>query len=220
MPLGRPVRIRWWILSFTLAFAMLSYIQRLSAQDLATSIMPALHLGQLEIAWLATAFTAAYAVAQFPGGLFTQWVGARWSLVMVGILGCCATLAFPIATILLSGIALFLVLLLAQSLLGLSQGPLFPASTAIVESWLPSTRWGMASGLQCAFMNIGGAVTPLVVMLLSSSFGWRGALVLVALPVAVLSALWAWYGRDRPREHPPVNLRSSAGGLRKPPDHW
>jgi len=31
----RSVRIRWWIFAFALAFAMLSYIQRLSVQDMA-----------------------------------------------------------------------------------------------------------------------------------------------------------------------------------------
>ena len=64
----RPVRIRWWIFAFTLAFPMLSYIQRLGVQDLAGTVMPALHLTQLQIGWLATAFTTAYALAQVPGG--------------------------------------------------------------------------------------------------------------------------------------------------------
>src|SRR5450631_1066819 len=120
---NRPVRIRWWIFAFTLAFPMLSYIQRLSVQDMAPTIMPALHLSQLQIGWLATAFTTAYALAQVPGGIFSQRVGARWALVVVGILGFVATLAFPLAPMILAGTALFGVLLFAQALLGASQGP-------------------------------------------------------------------------------------------------
>jgi ACS family glucarate transporter-like MFS transporter len=70
MPLfRRPVRIRWWIFAFTLAFPTLSYIQRLSVQDLAGTVMPALHVSQLQIGWLATSFTAAYALAQIPDGI-------------------------------------------------------------------------------------------------------------------------------------------------------
>lgn len=50
MPLfRRRVRIRWWIFAFTLAFPMLSYIPRLGVQDLAGTVMPALHLSQLQI---------------------------------------------------------------------------------------------------------------------------------------------------------------------------
>jgi MFS family permease len=43
--------------------------------------MPALHLSQLQIGWLATAFTTAYALAQLPGGIFSQQFGARRATV-------------------------------------------------------------------------------------------------------------------------------------------
>ena len=224
MPLfRRPVRIRWWIFAFTLAFPTLSYIQRLSVQDLAGTVMPALHLSQLQIAWLATAFTTAYALAQLPGGIFCQQVGVRWTLVVVGILGFIATLAFPLAPVILAGTALFGTLLLAQALLGVSQGPLFSAATAVVESWLPVNRWAMGGGLQAAAMNFGGAVTPLLVAVLSGCFGWKGALLWIALPVALLTVAWGWYARDTPREHPAVTpeelaeLGSGAAQSPRPP---
>jgi sugar phosphate permease len=206
----RPMRIRWWIFSFTVAFPMLSYVQRLSVQDLAGTIMPSLHLNQLEIGWLATAFTTAYALAQLPGGIFCQRVGARWALVAVGTLGVIATLAFPIVPMIFAGTALFVSLLLAQALLGVSQGPLFPAGLAVVESWLPVNRWAMAGGLQAAGMNFGGAVTPLLVALLSGSLGWQAALLWIALPVALLTLAWGWYGRDTPREHARVTSEELA----------
>ncbi len=216
MPLfRRPVRIRWWIFAFTLAFPTLSYIQRLSVQDLAGTVMPALRLSQLQIGWLATAFTTAYAIAQLPGGIFCQQVGARWTLVVVGILGFIATLAFPLSPMILAGTALFGALLLAQALLGVSQGPLFSAATAVVESWLPANRWAMGGGLQAAAMNFGGAVTPLLVALLSMYFGWKGALLWIALPVMLLTIAWGWYARDTPREHPdvtPEELAELGGG--------
>jgi len=224
MPLfRRSVRIRWWIFAFTLAFAMLSYIQRLGVQDLAGTVMPALHLSQLQIGWLATAFTTTYALAQIPGGIFCQRFGARWTLTVVGMLGIVATLAFPLAPLFSTGTTLFGALLLAQALLGVSQGPLFSAATAVIESWLPMNRWAMAGGLQAAGMTLGGAVTPLLVALLSSSFGWQGALLWIALPVALLTIAWAQYGRDTPREHLAVapdelaELGSGAAEIAHPP---
>ncbi len=183
---------------------MLSYIQRLSVQDMAETIMPSLHVSQMQIGWLATAFTAAYALAQLPGGIFSQHFGARRALVAVGVLGFIATLAFPLAPMVMAGTALFIALLLAQALLGVSQGPLFPAALAVIESWLPAKRWAMAGGLQSGGMNLGGAVTPLLVTVLSSYVGWQLALLCIALPVALLTAGWAFYGRDTPREHPAV----------------
>ncbi len=37
-----------------------------------------------------------------------------------------------------------------------------------------------------------------------SVMGWQRALLWASLPAVVLIALWAWYGRNSPREHPSV----------------
>lgn len=205
------------------AFAMLSYIQRTSVQDAAEKIMPALHLSQFQIGLLAAAFTVAYTLAQLPGGIFGQRFGARYTYVLVGIVGLVATLAFPIASMTFGATTLFVVLLAGQALLGISQGPVFPVFAAVVESWFPVNRWAIANGLQTAGMNLGGAVTPLLVEVLSKSFGWQGALLWIALPVGLVTIAWGWYGRNTPREHPDVTpseiaeLGSSATETTPPP---
>jgi len=59
--------------------------------------------------------------------------------------------------------------------------------------------------------------------LLSTSFGWMGALLWIALPVALLTVAWGWYARDTPREHPAVTpeelaeLGSGAAQTTRPP---
>jgi ACS family glucarate transporter-like MFS transporter len=211
MPLRRqPIRVRWWIFAYMFGFALLSYVQRQSVAVAADNIMPALHLSQMQIAWLNASFTAAYALGQLPGGILGQRYGARIVFVGVGIVGLIATLATPLAPVVLAGNALFLALLISQATLGLSQGPVFPAFAALLQEWFPANRWAMANGLQTAGMNLGGAVTPLLIVLLTESFGWQGALLWVGLPVALLTAAWAWYGRDRPREHPKVTAAELA----------
>jgi MFS transporter, ACS family, glucarate transporter len=216
MPLLRhPVRIRWWIFAFMFAFATLSYIQRTSIAVAAENIMPELRLSQMQIAWLNASFTAAYALAQLPGGILGQRFGARLIYVAVGVVGLIATLATPLAPVVLTGTGLFLALLIAQATLGLSQGPVFPAFAAVLQEWFPSRRWAMANGLQTAGMNLGGAITPVLIVLLTRSFGWQGALLWIALPAALLTLGWGWYGRNTPREHPkvtPAELAELDGG--------
>jgi len=211
MPLlRRPVRIRWWIFAFMFAFAMLSYMQRTSIAVAAEKIMPALHLSHFQIALLNMSFTVAYAVAQLPGGLISQRFGGRITYVGVGVVGLTAMLVTPLAPVLLAGLALFAALLIAQATLGASQGPVFPAFAGVLEAWFPLNRWAVGNGLQTAGMNLGGAVTPLLIVVLTASFGWQGALLWLALPAALLTAGWAWYGRDRPREHPKVTAEELA----------
>jgi MFS transporter, ACS family, glucarate transporter len=186
------------------AFAMLSYIQRQGVAVAAVSIMPALHLTQWQIGLLNSAFVTAYALTQLPGGVFGQRFGARLAYVLVGIVGLVATVATPLAPMILSGTALFLMLLTVQAVLGVSQGPVFPTFATVVEQWFPVNRWAVANGLQTAGMLLGGAATPVLVVVLTQRFGWQGALLSIAPMIAFVTLGWAYYGRNSPREHPSV----------------
>lgn len=205
MPLvRRPVRIRWWIFAFMYAFAMLAYVQRTSINIAAERIEPELHLSQLQVGVLMWAFTVTYTLMQVPAGVFGQRFGARLTYVLLGLVGFVATIVTPVAPALLSGGALFLMLVLAQAILGLSQAPVFPVFAGVVESWFPPNKWAIANGLQTSGMNIGAAITPPLIVLLTQSFGWQGALLWIAVPTGALTLLWGWYGRNTPREHPAV----------------
>ena len=206
----QPVRVRWWIFWFTFTLSVLWYMQRTSVAVAAENIMPALNLSQMQIGWLNAAFTTANALAQLPGGIIGQRLGARRTFVLAGLLGLLATIATPLAPVLLAGNLLFFVLLSAQALLGVSQGPVFPMVAALVQRWFPSRRWAMANGLSTAGINVGGAITPLFIVYLTSLVGWQGALLCVAIPTALVIAAWAWYGRNRPSEHPSVSAEELA----------
>ena len=197
----RRVRVRWWIFWFMFAFAMLWYMQRTSVAVAAEQIMPALHLGQMQIAWLNAAFTTAYALAQIPGGVLGQKLGARRTYVLCGALGFAATIATPLAPVFLAGTTLFVALLAAQTLLGMAQAPVFPVLAAVIERWFPTRQWAMTNGLSSAGMNLGGALTPFVLVYLTQTLGWQGALLSIAVPTALVTIGWGWYGRNRPSEH-------------------
>jgi sugar phosphate permease len=196
--------VRWRIFWLLFAFAMVAYLQRTSVPVAAQRIMSDLGVSQVEIGWLDAAFTAAYALAQLPGGVLGLKLGARRTLTLVGLLGIVATLGTPLAPLLGTGTALFAALLGVQVLLGISQGPVFPVLTATLQRWFPSRQWAMANGVTTAGMNLGGAVTPVVIVGLTAAFGWKGALLSTIVPAVLLTAAWAWYARDRPAEHPDV----------------
>jgi MFS transporter, ACS family, glucarate transporter len=215
------MKVRWTIFLFMCAFAMMAYLQRTSLGVAAQNIMPALHLSQLQIGWLNAAFATCYALAQLPGGIVGQQYGARLTLTMVGLFGLIATLATPLAPMVLGGTALFVTLLAVQGLLGLSQGPVFPMVAAVLQTWFPRRQWAATNGMNSLGANIGGAMTAPLVVLLTLHFGWQGALLWIALPAALLTAAWAWYGRDTPQQHPRVTpaeiAELDASDLVKPP---
>src|SRR5258708_27425958 len=54
-------------------------------------------------------------------------------------------------------------------------------------------------------LSRGAALTPPLIANLMSVMGWQRALLWASLPAIALISIWAWYGRNSPREHPAVS---------------
>jgi MFS transporter, ACS family, glucarate transporter len=204
------IPIRWWIFLLLFLFAMLAFIQQKSLSIAADSILPALSLSKLQVGIMMWAFTITYAGFQIPGGVLGQRMGARAMFVVIGFVSLIATLALPLAPMLLSGGALFAVLVLSQALLGAAQAPEFPTVAGVFEAWFPADRWALVNGLNSSGINLGTALTPPLIVALTLAFGWQRALLWIALPTVVLTLVWAWYGRNTPGEHKAVTARELA----------
>jgi ACS family glucarate transporter-like MFS transporter len=197
--------IRWRIFSFLFGFGFIAYVQQKSITVAAERMMPELGLTQLQIGWLEQAFVLGYAIFQMPGGVIGQRIGARRTFVVIGLTAFMATIATPLAPDVFGGARLFMVLLAVQVLLGCSQGAIFPVSAGVFEEWFPPIRWSYVQGLQTMGLGLGAALTPPLIASLMTGLGWQRALLWSSLPALLLIALWAWYGRNTPREHPSVS---------------
>jgi ACS family glucarate transporter-like MFS transporter len=204
------VRVRWRIFSMLVAAGAVVYFQQRAVTIAAERIMPELHLSQMEIGWLQWAFVLSYGLLQMPGGVVGQRIGARRALGGLLLLAVVASLAAPLAPYVLQGTALFAALFLSQLLLGVAHAPFFPVCAGIMESWLPTNRWALAQGLHTFGCQVGAAIAPLTFVLLIAALGWQPALIWASLPPLALIAVWIWYGRNSPREHPSVSTEELA----------
>jgi len=193
--------IRWRIFSFLFGFGFLAYVQQKTITVAADRMMPELGISQFQIGVIEMAFIVGYAAFQLPGGVIGQKLGARRTFVLIGLAAFAATFVTPIVPYVLSGTALFLGLVTAQAVLGLAQGPIFPISAGVFESWFPPKRWTLVQGLQTMGLGLGAALTPPLIQSLTMKLGWQQALMWASLPALVLIAGWSWYGRNTPREH-------------------
>ena len=198
-------RIRWRIFGFLFAFGLIAYVQRTGVTIAAERMMPELHLTQLQIGWIEQAFVIGYALFQLPGGLLGQRFGARAAFTAFGIVAFAAVMATPAAPELLSGAALFIVLLGAQFVLGIAQAGIFPVSNGVFEAWFPARQWALVLGAQNMGLNLGAALTPPLIAVLMSAVGWQQALAWASIPPVLVIALWLWYARNTPREHTAVS---------------
>lgn len=197
-------RIRWRIFGLLFGFGFIAYLQQKSITVAADLMMPELGLTQMQIGWLESAFVLGYTVFQLPGGVIGQRLGARRMFTVISIIAFLATILTPLAPVALAGTALLVALLLLQLLLGLAQGPIFPVSSGVMEAWFHPGQWALVQGLQSMGLQLAAALTPLLVAYLMAAFGWQRALFWPALPALALIAVWVWYGRNTPAEHPAV----------------
>ena len=145
-----------------------------------------------------------------PGGVLGQRLGARATFVVIGLVAFLATLATPLVPLLWGGGALFVVLLGLQLLFGASQSPIFPVTAGVVEAWFKPGQWSLVQGLLSLGLGLGAAIAPPVIAWLMSSFGWQQALAWTTLPALALTAVWGWYARNTPAEHPAVSAAELA----------
>ncbi len=192
------------------AFSTLSNVQRTSIGIAAERIEPQLHFSQMQIGWMMWAFTVMYMIMQAPGGVFGQRYGARVTFFLIGLVGFVAMVGTSLAPLLLAGTALFLAMVFFQGLLGVSQAPVYPTWAGVCEAWFPARQWAMANGVLSSAQGFGTALAPPLIVLLTQSFGWQGALLWISLPAAALTLLWLWYGRNSPPEHKSVTAQELA----------
>jgi len=204
------LRVRWPILALLFGFAFVAYMQRTSFSVAAAQMMPDLGISQMQLGWLMTGYLVTYTALQLPGGVFGQWIGARKALVISGLVALIAAIATPLAPLLFTGAALLGVLMLTRLVLGIAHAPLFPVSTGAIESWFPVGHWGFPNGLQVSGLQLGSAAATPMIAFLMQTYGWKNALIWTSLPALLLIGLWAWYGRDKPSQHPGVSAAELA----------
>lgn len=204
------------------AAAAVVYFQQRAISIAAERIMPELSLSQMQIGWLQWAFVLSYGLLQFPGGVIGQRLGSRRALTIMLLAAIAASAATPLMPALFRGDALFVALFLTQWLLGMAHAPFMPVCAGTMESWLPPGRWALAQGIHTFGCQVGAALAPPLLVILMSALGWQRALFFAALPPLALVGLWAWYGRDTPRDHPSVTAAELAGldaRAAQPPNH-
>lgn len=203
-----PVRRR--IFAFLFGIGFLAYLHQRSLSVAADRIIPELHISQFQISLLMQAFVIGYALFQIPGGVFGQRWGARWTFLGIGCLSSLAVISTALSPQVATGTTLFVLLLGAQFMLGVSHAPIFPVSTGVFESWFQPRRWALVQGLQTAGLSLGAALAPPLITAMMITIGWQRALLWTVLPAVPLYLCWAWYGRNSPREHPGVSQQELA----------
>ena len=194
-----PSRVRYVVLVFLCAAAMIAYVQRSSLGVVEEVIRDELRLTKDESAWvISSGFFFTYALLQVPTGWLGHVWGSRRALAAFSLIGAAATGLFAIA----SG---FPGLVACRGTLGLSQAGLFPCAMGTIKSWFPVSQRAFAAGPLTAFMQVGAAAGTAITGWLAASIGWRATFVVFSVPSLIWAAWFYFWFRDRPQDHGAVN---------------
>lgn len=195
---ARASRVRWQVLGWLCSLSALTYVCRVGIIQVQDRIESDLHLTPTRFAYALAAFSLAYALFEVPTGWLGDKLGPRKILIRIVL--------FWIAFTALTGLAWGLAsLIVFRFLFGLGEAGAFPNISRASREWFPFHERGLTQGLVWLFARWGGAIAPLLMMLLTLPAGWRLGFVLMS----VLGALWLWgfatRFHDSPQLDPQVN---------------
>ncbi|HEY2154675.1 MAG TPA: MFS transporter [Isosphaeraceae bacterium] len=198
----RGTRVRYTVLTFTVALAAVTYLDRvcIAHAGVTASIKDELHLSDKQMSLVYSAFTLAYALFEMPTGAWGDRIGPRRVLTRIVLWWS----SFTIATAMAFNYAS---LLLIRFLFGAGEAGAFPNVTKTFSRWFPTAERGTAQGIFFAGAHLGGGLTPILVTALLGYFHipWRGLFVLFgSIGFVWALAWWRWF-RDEPADHPAVD---------------
>jgi ACS family glucarate transporter-like MFS transporter len=193
-----PSRVRYWVIVFAVALAVITYIDRVCISFSMPAIRSELGLNAVQAGLAFSAFGWAYALFEIPGGYLGDLMGPRRVLMRIVVWWS----FFTAAT---GWIFNFPSLIATRFLFGAGEAGCFPNLTKSFTTWLPANERVRAQGIMWLSARWGGAFTPPLVALVTTWVGWRHAFEIFG-SIGLIWAVWffMWY-RDNPLENPKLN---------------
>ena len=183
------------MLSVLCLMYFVAYVDRVNISVAAPLIKKDLALTPIELGLIFSAFAYPYAAMQIAGGWAADRFGPRLVLAALSLLWAAGTILTGVSRSVASFVAFRL-------LVGIGEGGAFPTATRAFTWWLPVRERGFAQGLTHSFARLGGAVTPPIVLAITTRYGWRASFIILGAASLAWTAVWIASFRDTPDAHP------------------
>jgi sugar phosphate permease len=178
----------------------ITYIDRNNVSTVASIFQRDLHLSNMQVGLVYSAFAYPYLIFQIIGGWVSDRFGARIGLTVCGII-------WASATLLTGTVSSLAAVLFLRVMLGFGEGATFPMSTRAMSDWTPPKKRAFAQGITHASARLGNALTPPLVAWLVVAVTWRGSFIFLGIISLAWVIAWALYFRDNPADHQDITAR-------------
>ena len=187
------MRYRNRVLGLLSLLIVITYLDRVCISVAGPRIQDSLNIGPAAWGWVGGIFAVAYAAFEIPTGALGDRIGARRVLTRIVLWWSVFTSVTGLAT----G---FKSLLVTRLLFGMGEAGAFPNTSIVVARWFPAHERGRAFGIILAAAQVGGAISPLLVVPIQIRYGWRASFYVFGILGVIWSAIWyAWF-RDSPKD--------------------
>ena len=190
-------KTRWGMLALVFFATTLNYIDRAALGVMQPILAKEMSWTAMDYANINFWFQVGYAVGFVLQGRFIDRVGVKRAFFLAVLLWGLATGAHGLAT----SAAGFMV---CRFILGLTEAANYPACVKTTRLWFPAGERAVATGIFNAGTNVGAMLTPALLPLILTVWGWQAAFV----AMGSLGLIWVIMWRLKyynPEEHPTVS---------------
>jgi MFS family permease len=201
-------RARYRVVALATTLAMVTYLDRVAIGTLAPAIRRDLGLTAIQMGWIFFAFQLAYGLFEVPTGRWADRKGTRSVITRIVIWWSALTAATAFAFN-------YPVMLIVRFLFGAGEAGAWPCVARTFSRWIPRSERGRVQGIFFAGAHLVAGLTPAIIVgggLMGSWWpgllrvmSWRGVFVTFGLVGLVWVAVWLYWFRNDPSEHPAVN---------------
>lgn len=194
----RTTHYRWVIAGLIFFITLVNFIDRSAISFVIEPLKQEFHFTDTQFGLILSAFALGYVLLTALGGWLVDHWGARvvWPLAAIGWSLCVGLLGFAVGFWSFIGI---------RFLLGVTEGPHFPAMSRSISDWLPSTERARALSLGLVAIPLSSVVGAPLTSYLVADYGWRAMFVAISAVGIIWAVVWYIVFRDRPEDCKHVN---------------
>lgn len=214
-------RYRWVVTGLIFFITLVNFIDRSAISFVIEPLKREFNFTDSQFGMILSAFGVGYVLLTSFGGWLVDVLGARivWPLAAIGWSLCVAFLGLAES---------FLGFIVIRLLLGVTEGPHFPAMSQSISNWLPKSERARALSLGLVAIPISSVIGSPIASYLVADFGWRVMFFTISSIGIVWAVIWYIFFRDRPEDSKYVNQAelkvinsdSSRVELKKEPIDW
>lgn len=184
---------RWLITSLIFFITLINFVDRSAISFVIEPLKKEFHFTDTQFGMILSAFGMGYMLLTALGGWLVDKFGPRimWPLAAITWSVCVGFLGFA------AGFWSFITM---RFLLGITEGPHFPAMTRSISTWLPPKERARALSLGLVAIPLSSVIGAPITSYLVADFGWRTMFFSISAIGILWGVVWYFLFRDNPKD--------------------